>query len=48
MKNRLFSNVWKKQGCAKEDFPTNGKVFFEFSNEWKKVFHSVENFWRGA
>ncbi len=26
----------------------NGKVFFDFSNEWKKVFHTVENFYGTA
>ncbi len=33
-----FPTLWKKS------FPMNGKVFRGFSNEWKKVFHTVENF----
>ena len=33
--------------CGKNSpiFPHNGKYFRRFSTQWKKVFHSVENFY---
>ena len=29
-----------------KSFPHNGKMFRDFSTQWKKCFHTVENFWR--
>ncbi|MBR4250974.1 MAG: hypothetical protein IKQ15_01580 [Kiritimatiellae bacterium] len=44
MIGKLFSNGWK----IHPGFPTIGKIFRRFSNDWKIFFHSLENVPAGA
>ncbi len=42
------SNGWKKYGLRRFGFSMVWKKSLKFSNEWKNVFHSVENFYTRA
>ena len=37
-------NFFPRRGKSGRFFPRNGKLFSVFSTQWKKVFHTVENF----
>jgi hypothetical protein len=49
--HRFFHAVEKcfpPRGKIRPFFPHNGKSFRDFSTQWEKVFHSVENVSRAA